>query len=126
LGELAHSRTDPGSSRQEHLDWLRQLVDPRSELERRFLEALAEGGYRLPDDAQKSISEPRCVVDFFYDPNICVFCDGAVHDEPTRAEQDRQLRAQLLEGGYRVIVLRYDQNLQEQLARYPEVFGQGN
>jgi len=126
LGELAHSRTDPGSSRQEHWDWLRQLVDPRSELERKFLEALAEGGYRLPDDAQKSISEPRCVVDFFYDLNICVFCDGAVHDEPTQAEQDRQLRAQLLEGGYRVIVLRYDQNLQEQLARYPEVFGQGN
>jgi hypothetical protein len=129
LGELAHSRTELrplGRSRQEHLEWLRQLIDPRSELERRFLETLAAGGYRLPDDAQKAIADPRCVADFFYDPNICIFCDGAVHDDPAQAAQDRQLRSQLLGHGYRVIALRYDQDLREQLARYPEVFGKGN
>lgn len=129
LGELAHSRTELrplGRSRQEHLEWLRQLIDPRSELERRFLELLAEGGYRLPDEAQKALAEPRCVADFFYDPNICIFCDGAVHDDPAQAAQDRQLRSQLLGHGYRVIALRYDQDLREQLARYPEVFGKGN
>jgi hypothetical protein len=115
-----------GRSRQEHLEWLRQLIDPRSELERRFLETLAAGGYRLPDDAQKAIADPRCVVDFFYDPNVCIFCDGTVHDQLPQAERDRQIRAQLLGRGYRVIVLRYDQDLREQLARYPEVFGQGN
>ncbi|MFS8864381.1 DEAD/DEAH box helicase [Synechococcus sp. H55.9] len=129
LGELAHSRTELrplGRSRQEQLEWLRQLIDPRSHLERRFLELLAEEGYRLPDDAQKAIPDPRCVVDFFYEPNVCVFCDGAVHDEPDQAAQDRQVRSQLLGQGYRVIALRYDQDLQEQLARYPEVFGKGN
>ncbi len=129
LGELAHSRTELrplGRSRQEQLEWLRQLLDPRSELERRFLELLAEGGYRLPDEAQKALAEPRCVADFFYDPNICIFCDGAVHDDPAQAAQDRQLRSQLLGHGYRVIALRYDQDLREQLARYPEVFGKGN
>jgi len=67
-----------------------------------------------------------CVADFFCDPNICVFCDGTVHDEPAQAAQDRQLRSQLLGRGYRVLVLRYDQDLREQLARYPEVFGKGN
>ena len=89
---------------------------------------LAEGGYRLPDDAQKALADPRCVADFFYfyDPNICIFCDGAVHDDPAQAAQDRQLRSQLLGHGYRVIALRYDQDLREQLARYPEVFGKGN
>ncbi|MFS8923529.1 DEAD/DEAH box helicase [Synechococcus sp. B60.1] len=129
LGKLAHSRTELrplGRSRQEQLEWLRQLIDPRSHLERRFLELLAEEGYRLPDDAQKAIPDPRCVVDFFYEPNVCVFCDGAVHDEPDQAAQDRQVRSQLLGQGYRVIALRYDQDLQEQLARYPEVFGKGN
>jgi Lhr-like helicase len=129
LGALANSRTELrslGRSRQEHLEWLRQLIDPRSELERRFLETLAAGGYRLPDDAQKAIADPRCVVDFFYDPNVCIFCDGTVHDRLPQAERDRQIRAQLLGRGYRVIVLRYDQDLREQLARYPEVFGQGN
>ncbi len=129
LGELAKSRTELrplGRSRQEQLEWLRQLLDSRSELERRFLELLAEGGYRLPDDAQKALAEPRCVADFFYDPNICIFCDGAVHDDPAQVAQDRQLRSQLLGHGYRVIALRYDQDLREQLARYPEVFGKGN
>ncbi|MFT0814424.1 DEAD/DEAH box helicase [Synechococcus sp. OH20] len=129
LGELAKSRTELrplGRSRQEQLEWLRQLIDPRSHLERRFLELLAEEGYRLPDDAQKAIPDPRCVVDFFYEPNVCVFCDGAVHDEPDQTAQDRQVRSQLLGQGYRVIALRYDQDLQEQLARYPEVFGKGN
>ncbi len=128
LAELANSHTQLrplGRSRQEQLEWLRQLLDPRSELERRFLELLDEGGYRLPDDAQKAIPDPRCVADFFYAPNICIFCDGAVHDNPAQAAQDRQLRAQLLGRGYRVIVLRYDQDLAEQIAGYPEVFGKG-
>lgn len=129
LGALANSRTELrslGRSRQEHLEWLRQLIDPRSELERRFLEILAAGGYRLPDDAQKAIADPRCVVDFFYDPNVCIFCDGTVHDQLPQAERDRQLRSQLQGRGYRVLVLRYNQDLQEQLARYPEVFGKGS
>ncbi|MFS8867143.1 DUF1998 domain-containing protein [Synechococcus sp. OH30] len=121
LGKLADSR-----SRQEQLEWLRQLIDPRSHLERRFLELLAEEGYRLPNDAQKAIPNPRGVVDFFYEPNVCVFWNGAVHDEPDQAAQDRQLRSQLLGQSYRVIALRYDQDLQEQLARYPEVSGKGN
>lgn len=129
LGLLANSRTELrslGRSRQEHLEWLRQLLDPRSELERRFLETLAAGGYRLPEDAQKAIADPDCVVDFFYSPNISIFCDGPVHDQPAQAERDRQLRSQLQGRGYRVLVLRYNQDLQEQLARYPEVFGKGS
>lgn len=129
LGLLVNSRTELrslGRSRQEHLEWLRQLLDPRSELERRFLETLAAGGYRLPEDAQKAIADPDCVVDFFYSPNICIFCDGPVHDQPAQAERDRQLRSQLQGRGYRVLVLRYNQDLQEQLARYPEVFGKGS
>lgn len=124
LSAFAESRTEPrvkGRSREEHLAWLRCLTDSRSELERRFLEALAEGGYRLPDAAQKPIASPRRTPDFFYEPNVRVFCDGTVRDELAQAACDRALRDELVRCGYRVIVIRYDRTIAE--SQHPEIFG---
>jgi Lhr-like helicase len=126
LMELARSETRVRvgpRSREEHLTWLRSRIDPRSELERRFLEVLERGNYRLPDEAQKSIREPRCIADFFYKLNVLVFCDGPAHDEPHQVEKDRELRRELVARGYRVIVIRYDKDLEEQIRKYPEIFG---
>ncbi len=125
---LAESRTamQVGTrSRKEHFRWLLSFVDPRSELERIFLETLYQGDYRLPDEAQKAIPEVHAIADFFYEPNVLVFCDGAIHDEPQQRERDRRIRRGLIALGYRVIVIRYDKDIEEQIRAYPDVFGPG-
>jgi very-short-patch-repair endonuclease len=68
-------------------------------------------------------SEKPCEADFFYEPNICVFCDGAVHDLPEQRAKDREICTRLKERGYRIIVIRYDPILEERIDDHKDVFG---
>ena len=128
LMTLTNSLTLPRTAERSYFEqftWLRSITDTRSELERRFLDALAQGYYRLPNDAQHEIPEPRCNVDFFYVPNVLIFCDGSSHDEPEQHRKDDALREELRNQGYRVIPIRYNVDFINQIRKYPEVFGMG-
>lgn len=109
----------------EQYEWLRKRTDPDSDLERKFLDRLYEKKLRLPDDTQRTIREAGCQADFFYEAYTSVFCDGSVHDSPTQKARDEECRSRLKELGYRVVVIRYDRDLDEQMVEYKDVFGEG-
>jgi superfamily II DNA/RNA helicase len=110
---------------EQHYEWLRVQTDNRSSLEKKFLDFLFERGRKLPDAAQKSIEEPFCCPDFYYnDGYVCVFCDGSVHDTPKQREEDGRLRTALTNKGFRVVVIRYDKDIEQQVNEHSDVFGQ--
>jgi ATP-dependent helicase YprA (DUF1998 family) len=109
----------------EQYNWLHKRTDPDSELERKFLDRVHERKLRLPDNAQRIIREAGCQADFFYEAYTCLFCDGSVHDSPTQRAKDEECRTRLKELGFRVVVIRYDRNLDQQIDENGDVFGVG-
>jgi very-short-patch-repair endonuclease len=115
-----------GRDYEAHYQYLRKLTDSRSELERKFLDHLYQTRRELPDEAQKALAEVYAIPDFYYDSqHACIFCDGSVHDDPAQKAKDEEIRQRLRNHGYRVVVIRYDKDLEEQTAAYPELFGPG-
>lgn len=129
LRALAGSVTEMGGATGDydaHYRRLRQQTDSRSELERTVIDHLYRTRRRLPDSAQVPLPNVMTVPDFFYEPNVCVYCDGSVHDEPQQRAIDETVRGELKALGQRVIVLRYDADLEAELTRYADVFGRGD
>ncbi|MDH6100825.1 hypothetical protein NWP21_18685 [Anabaenopsis sp. FSS-46] len=92
-----------------------------SDFERVVLEEIYQGGYKLPDTAQKFIPEADCKPDFVYEQEaIAIFCDGSVHDSPEQKRQDQIQRDNLkYNTAYQVVTLRYDQDWREKLNILP-------
>jgi ATP-dependent helicase YprA (DUF1998 family) len=126
LRALAESLTQVGDATRDyeaHYRWLRELTDGRSELERTLLDYLYSTRRPLPDFAQYSVPGAMTVPDFFYEPNVCVYCDGSVHYEPQQRASDEAIRRELKARGYRVIVIRCNADIGAQLAEVSNVLG---
>ena len=130
LQEATSTRQAHGRNYDEQYRWLLERRDPASSLEAKFLDELYKARHRLPDKAQFR-PEPQVYAesDFFYDRDglkgIAVFVDGSPHDEPARKEKDSRERGNLEDMGYRVIVIRYDKPIQDQIKAHADVFGRG-
>ncbi len=98
--------------------------------EKQFLDTLFTSRRRLPDRTQFR-PEPGVYAeaDFYYERDglkgIAVFVDGPHHDEPVQREPDKRERKKLEDLGYRVVVIRYDRPLTDQVAENSDVFGPG-
>ncbi|MGH2531574.1 MAG: DEAD/DEAH box helicase [Thermomicrobiales bacterium] len=133
LRELATSRVQSataGRPYDEQYRWLLDRIDPASSLEREFVAFLHAEKLRLPDFAQhRPRSDVPVQPDFYYERDglngVCVFVDGPHHDTPTQTAKDQELRDALADEGFRVVVIRHGRPFDEQVARYPDVFGPG-
>lgn len=117
-----------GSNRgyKEHYEYLLERVDPNSKLEEDFVKYLGKEGLRLPDQAQYRHPELYVDADFYYEPKICVFIDGSVHDKTSVKKKDLEQRKRLRNAGYQVLVLRYDDDMDQFVKSRPDIFKKVN
>ncbi|GIU86699.1 MAG: RNA helicase [Acidimicrobiia bacterium] len=127
LATLAGARVYVSSrpvSRAEHLEQLRRLV--QSDLEREWLEMVADGGYRLPDRAQVLFEDLGVRPDFVYDDaRYAVYVDGPHHEFGHRMDRDRDGETKLQNAGWSVLRFTYREQWGEKIDAHSGVFGRG-
>ncbi|MBZ0264214.1 DEAD/DEAH box helicase [bacterium] len=107
---------------EEHYEAILRGLDPNSSTELKFIEYLYKNGLRLPDEAQKRVEGIYVQPDFYYEPRIWVFCDGTPHDSPAVKADDETKRQAIMEKGDEVWVYYYRDNLEEIIAKRPDIF----
>jgi hypothetical protein len=130
LQHAATTRLREGRSYDEQYRWLEETRDPNSSLEGELLKLLYSTRRRLPDQAQfRPESGVYAEADFYYERDalkgVAVFVDGPSHDDPLQKQKDTTERGKLDDLGYRVVVIRHEEQLEDQVLKYIDVFGPG-
>jgi hypothetical protein len=91
-----------------------------SDFERKVLNEIRGQDIPLPSAAQRTIfeaDEPVAQADFYYDNHsLIIFVDGEHHDQAHTKISDKTKRERLETLGYRIFVIRYDEDLGEKVA----------
>jgi len=107
-----------------HLERLSRLC--QSNLERAWLQFLDERNLRLPSKAQTLFEPCRTRPDFLYeDQQTAIYVDGPHHEYPDRQERDKARTACMEDHGWTVIRFGHEDDWQDIIARYPNIFGGG-
>ena len=124
LTQAKTQKLSNGRTREEQLKMLLESADPHSATEHDFIHHLYNNDHSLPDRSQHRPSEQVYVQpDFYYERGkVCVFIDGPSHDTPKIQANDAEVREELEERGFKIIVIRHDEDFAAQIARYPDVF----
>lgn len=110
------------NSYDEHYQFLQASRDPNSSTEEKFLKFLYEKRIRPPDEAQPKVDQMFVRPDFFYKPNVFIFCDGTPHDNPNVKKDDIEKREALKNAGYQILSWYYKDSLDEFIAKRPDIF----
>jgi len=105
-----------------HYQSLISQMDKNSSTELAFLKYLYKNGLRLPDEAQMRVDGIYSQPDFFYKPDIHVFCDGTPHDQSDTKEKDEKIREAIRNKGQQVIIYYYKDSLDSVISKRPDVF----
>jgi len=97
-------------------------IDPNSSTELTFLNFLYQHGLRLPDACQKKLDGIYCQPDFFYEPDVWVFCDGTPHDQAHIKQKDKEQRSAIVNRGEQVVVYYYKDDLKELTTKRSDIF----
>jgi superfamily II DNA/RNA helicase len=130
LCRLARADNQMGSARgagaEEAFDALHRQCG--SGLERKWLETVRAGGFRLPDRAQPLLTEFSTQPDFAYDQTkALVYVDGPHHRNVAIKTVDDAKRSTLRDAGYKVVIFADDSTgWPTVFGEFPFVFGKGN
>jgi hypothetical protein len=129
LRKLMDARVETGAggrSRSDQREWLNKLRD--SSLEKAYVDWLSEHGYRLPDDAQRTVEDANARPDLVYflpgNP-VAVFVDGPHHDDTVTRLRDHAATERLENLGWTVVRLRHDDDWPTHAARHGWLLGPG-
>ena len=115
-------KSPPYADYEDHYQRLSRQIDPTSSTERKFLDHLHTAGLRLPDAAQKAVDGIYVQPDFYYEPNVWVFCDGTPHDDPAVRAEDEGKRQAIINAGGEVIVWYYRDDLEALVGKRGDIF----
>lgn len=110
------------SSYDDQYEKLQASRDQSSSTEDAFLKYLKKNSLKLPDEAQPDIKNMFVKPDFFYKPNVVIFCDGTPHDNTAVKLDDENKRKALKASGYQVLSWYYKDSLDEFVSKRPDIF----
>jgi superfamily II DNA/RNA helicase len=110
------------SSYDEQYQFLQSARDFNSSTEEKFLKFLYQNGLKLPDEAQPKVEAMFVRPDFYYKPNVFIFCDGTPHDDKNVKQDDLDKRSALKNTGYQVLSWYYKDSLEDFVSKRPDIF----